>query len=71
MIPPGRYVHYKGGAYEVLDVASHSETLEAMVVYRALYGDRGLWVRPLAMFTEDVVIDGVRRPRFSREDGSA
>ncbi|MCR6481843.1 DUF1653 domain-containing protein [Amycolatopsis sp. OK19-0408] len=59
---PGRYVHYKGGEYEVLGVARHSETEEELVVYRALYGARGLWVRPLAMFAEKV--GGV--PRFRR-----
>ena len=49
---PGRYRHYKGGEYRVLGVARHSETLEPLVVYQALYGERGLWVRPAAMFTE-------------------
>ena len=63
--PPGRYQHYKGGLYEVLDTVRHSETLEPLVVYRALYGAHGLWVRPAAMFTETVVIDGVRQPRFT------
>lgn len=61
---PGRYRHYKGGEYEVIDVACHSETEEALVVYRKLYGDRSLWVRPLAMFTETVDVDGVQKPRF-------
>lgn len=65
-IPPGRYRHYKGLLYEVLDTVRHSETLEPMTLYRALYGDRGLWVRPAAMFNEEVVIDGVRQPRFAR-----
>ncbi len=61
---PGRYVLYKGGEYEVLGVARHSETEEELVVYRALYGERGLWVRPKAMFTERVeTADGVV-PRF-------
>ncbi|MEU7782916.1 DUF1653 domain-containing protein [Amycolatopsis sp. NPDC049159] len=61
---PGRYVHYKGGEYEVLGVARHSETEEELVVYRALYGERGLWVRPKAMFIERVeTADGVV-PRF-------
>ena len=63
MIPVGRYRHYKGNEYEV-DVARHSETLEDMVVYRALYGDHGLWVRPLVMFTQDVEVDGKRMSRF-------
>lgn len=60
----GRYRHYKQMDYEVLGVARHSETLEKMVVYKALYGDHGLWVRPLEMFKETVVIDGVSKPRF-------
>ena len=64
MIQPGRYRHYKGNEYEVLGVARHSETEEEVVVYRALYGDGGLWVRPLAMFLETVVINGQPRPRF-------
>jgi hypothetical protein len=64
--PPGRYRHYKGMLYEVLDTVRHSETLEPMTLYRALYGDQGLWVRPAAMFNEEVVIEGVRQPRFSR-----
>jgi hypothetical protein len=63
---PGRYRHYKGREYRVLGIARHSETLEPLVVYRALYGEQGLWVRPAAMFTEQVVIDasGTRAPRF-------
>lgn len=61
---PGLYRHYKGLMYEVLGTARHSETLEPMTLYRALYGERGLWVRPAAMFGEEVVIDGVRQPRF-------
>lgn len=64
--PLGRYRHYKGHEYEVLGVARHSETLEALVVYRPLYNDSGLWVRPHTMFFEEVEIDGVRRPRFTR-----
>jgi hypothetical protein len=64
--PPGTYRHYKGNLYEVVDVATHSETEERLVVYRALYGERGLWVRPLAMFTETVEVDGETAPRFSR-----
>jgi hypothetical protein len=63
---PGLYRHYKGNLYEVLDTVRHSETLEPLTLYRALYGDRGLWVRPAAMFAEDVVIDGVRQPRFAK-----
>lgn len=62
---PGRYRHFKGHEYEVIGTACHSETEEWMVVYRPLYGDRALWVRPLAMFTEEVEHEGVRQPRFS------
>jgi len=62
--PPGLYRHYKGMLYEVLDTVRHSETLEPMTLYRALYGEYGLWVRPAAMFEEQVVVDGVIRPRF-------
>lgn len=61
---PGRYRHFKGNEYEVLGVARHSETHEPVVVYRPLYGEGGLWVRPLAMFTETVVRDGKPVPRF-------
>ncbi len=60
----GRYRHYKGGEYELLGVAYHSETTEPMVVYRALYGDRDLWVRPAAMWEETVEVNGERVPRF-------
>jgi len=63
--PIGRYRHYKGGEYEVLGVVRHSETLEPLVLYRALYGERGLWVRPHAMFFENIEVDGIRRPRFA------
>ena len=66
MIEPGRYRHYKGKDYEVIGVAKHSETEELFVVYRALYGERGLWVRPAAMFLETVLVDGLSRPRFQR-----
>lgn len=62
---PGLYRHYKGMPYEVIGTVRHSETLEPMTLYRALYGEHGLWVRPAAMFNEDVVIDGVRQPRFA------
>ena len=65
-ISPGRYRHYKGREYTVLGVARHSETLEELVVYRQEYGDRGLWVRPLAMFLETVEVEGRRVPRFQR-----
>lgn len=64
MIRPGRYRHYKGGEYRVYGCATHSESEQQLVVYRPLYGDRALWVRPLAMFTEDVEIEGKIRPRF-------
>lgn len=60
----GRYRHFKGNEYEVLAVATHSETLEPMVVYRALYGDGGVWVRPLSMWNETVERDGVKQERF-------
>ncbi len=61
---PGRYRHYKGNEYTVLGTARHSETLEELVVYRQEYGDRGLWVRPKAMFVETVEVDGHSVPRF-------
>lgn len=64
---PGIYVHYKGAHYEVLGVAHHSETEEPLVVYRALYGDYGLWVRPLEMFCETVEVQGEPVPRFVLE----
>ena len=63
--PPGRYRHYKGGLYEVLGTVRHSETLEPMTLYRALYGEQGLWVRPAAMFNGTVVVDGREQPRFA------
>lgn len=63
--PIGRYRHYKGGEYEVLGVVRHSETLEAMVLYRALYGEHGLWVRPHSMFFESIEWNGIRQPRFA------
>lgn len=63
-LPPGRYKHYKGRDYEVLGVARHSESEEPLVVYRCLYGDCSLWVRPLAMFCESVEIGGEWIPRF-------
>jgi hypothetical protein len=65
---PGRYRHYKGNLYEVIGVARHSETLEPVIVYRPLYGAGDLWVRPYAMFFEDVEVDGRSQPRFSRLD---
>jgi len=62
---PGRYRHYKGRDYRVLGLARHSETLEPLVVYQALYGESGLWVRPAAMFGETVFVDGRPLPRFA------
>lgn len=64
MIRKGRYRHFKGNLYEVLDIARHSETQEEYVVYRALYGEHGLWVRPAAMFSEIIERDGRRLARF-------
>ena len=64
-IKMGRYRHFKGNEYEVLFVAKHSETLEPMVVYRALYGEGGIWVRPLSMWNETVVRDGKEEKRFT------
>ena len=63
---PGLYRHYKGNLYEVIDTVRHSETLEPMTLYRALYAERGLWVRPAAMFLENVELDGSVQPRFTR-----
>jgi hypothetical protein len=63
---PGRYRHYKGGEYEVIGTARHSETGELLVVYRCLYDNDSLWVRPLSMFMESIVIDGKGVPRFTR-----
>lgn len=64
-LKPGRYRHFKGNEYELLGVARHSETLEELVVYRALYGERGLWVRPVAMWNETVERDGKTYRRFT------
>ena len=64
-VKPGRYRHFKGNEYEVLFCARHSETQEEMVVYRALYGDGGVWVRPLSMWTQQVERDGITQPRFT------
>lgn len=63
--PTGRYRHYKGGEYEVLGVARHSETLEPLVVYRPLHGQTGLWVRPHAMFFEQIEVEGRFVARFT------
>ena len=69
-IKPGRYRHFKGNEYKVIGTARHSETLEELVVYRALYGDGGLWVRPAAMWTETVERDGYCGPRFVPVEGA-
>ena len=61
----GKYRHFKGNLYEVIAIAKHSETLEPMVVYRALYGEGGLWVRPAAMWQETITRDGIAAPRFT------
>ena len=60
----GKYRHFKGNEYELVGTAKHSETLEPMVVYRALYGDNGLWVRPMSMWTEQIDRNGYHGPRF-------
>lgn len=67
-VPIARYRHYKGGLYELVGVARHSESLEPMVVYRPLYGEGALWVRPFSMFFEEVVHEGQSQPRFSAMD---
>ncbi len=64
-IKKGKYRHFKGKEYEVLEVAKHSETLEDMVVYKALYGDGGVWVRPLSMWEEEVEYQGRKVRRFT------
>lgn len=64
--PPGLYRHYKGGSYQVIGTARHSETDEQLVVYRCLYDNDSLWVRPLAMFLDTVNVDGRQVPRFER-----
>lgn len=64
-IQPGLYRHFKGGMYRVEGMARHSETMEEMVVYRALYGDGGLWVRPATMWNEQVMHQGLMQPRFA------
>ena len=63
-LKPGKYRHFKGMEYEVLGIARHSETEEPMVVYRALYGEHGLWVRPLSMWNEEVCREDYQGPRF-------
>ena len=64
----GRYRHYKGGEYELVGVVRHSETLEVMALYRPLYNASGLWVRPYAMFFEEIDHQGQRQPRFAFVD---
>ena len=70
-IPPGKYRHFKGKPYEVISIARHSETEEPMVVYRALYGEHGLWTRPAAMWNEQIIRDGQTYTRFAPMNGSA
>jgi hypothetical protein len=65
LIKPGIYRHFKGNNYEVIAEVTHSETEERLVLYRALYGDRGLWVRPKTLFCETVLVNGQETPRFS------
>ncbi|OEF96652.1 hypothetical protein BHF68_07865 [Desulfuribacillus alkaliarsenatis] len=64
-----KYRHYKGNEYLVLHVAKHTETLEELVVYQALYGERGIWARPLSMFTEKITVDGKEVDRFKLNEG--
>ncbi len=64
-LKPGRYRHFKGKEYRLLALAKHSETLESMVVYQALYGEKGLWVRPATMWSETVEREGYSGPRFT------
>lgn len=68
MFKKGIYEHYKGNRYELLYIANHSETLEKMVVYKALYGEGDIWVRPLSMWDETVEVNGVKVPRFKLVD---
>ena len=63
-IPQGIYRHYKGNLYQILHTAQHSETEESLVIYRCLYGEYGVWVRPLSMFSETVEVEGKQVPRF-------
>ncbi len=63
-VKPGIYRHFRGNEYRVLGLARHSESKEELVVYRALYGEKALWARPLGMFLEEVDVDGAKEPRF-------
>lgn len=65
MLSPGLYQHFKGQQYQVITTATHSESQEQLVIYQALYGERGIWARPLTMFTELVDRDGKQQPRFA------
>jgi hypothetical protein len=65
----GKYRHYKGNEYEVVGLGTHTETGEELVVYRALYGEGQLWIRPLTMFLETVIVEGVEKPRFAYMGG--
>ena len=67
-LKPGIYRHYKGGEYELIGMVTHSETLEKMVLYRALYGEKGFWVRPAAMWSEIVDKPNYHGPRFFKEE---
>ncbi len=67
-ILPGKYRHFKGGEYEVLYIAKHSETLEEMVIYKALYGDGGIWARPAYMWNDIVIHNGKEYRRFTKID---
>ena len=69
MLKKGIYRHFKGNKYQLIDIAKNSETLEEMVVYKALYGDCGLWVRPLSMWDEEVEFEGKKVKRFTYLDG--
>lgn len=71
LIIDGHYTHYKGFPYKVIAIALHSETLEELVVYQALYGERGIWVRPVAMFLGNVSVDGISQPRFKQVNNTS
>lgn len=71
MLKPGLYQHFKGAMYRVMHLAHHSETEEPLVIYRALYGEKGVWARPLSMFTETVERDGELKPRFAYLDNQS